>query len=199
MAPPRIVPLQGLPPVPWKNGGGQSRELLVWPESEGWRLRISVADIRRDGPFSSFSGVTRWFAVVAGQGVVLRFSDEERRLFVGSDPLRFDGSWSPACRLVDGPTSDLNLMICGGRGTMATVRPGKSWADPFTHRGLFTRVAGRLVPESGEPTALPANSLLWQCEANPGAWRFEPDPGVPENATVAWWLGYSPEENRVSS
>jgi environmental stress-induced protein Ves len=193
MQPPRIVRFEDVASAPWKNGGGQTRELLVWPEGEGWRLRISVAEIRRDGPFSSFSGVTRWFAVVAGKGVVLRFGSEERRLFPGSDPLRFDGAWAPGCRLIDGPTSDLNLMICEGRGTMATVRQDKPWAEPFIHRGLFTRVPGRLVPETGEPAALPANSLLWQPEASPGAWRFEPASGIPEGAAVAWWLGYSPD------
>jgi len=199
MHPPRIVPLEDVVPVPWKNGGGQTRELLVWPDREEWRLRLSVAEIRRDGPFSSFSGVTRWFAVVAGKGLVLRFGSEERRLFVGSEPLRFDGSWSPDCQLIDGPTRDLNLMFSDGRGTMASARPGKAWAEDFAQRGLFTRVPGRLVPEQGEPVALPANSLLWQSEASSGAWRFEPEPAVPESATVAWWLAYSPEGNRVSS
>jgi uncharacterized protein len=196
---PRIVRLQDVSPIAWKNGGGQTRELLTWPEGDGWRLRVSVAEIRRDGPFSSFPGVTRWFAVVAGQGVVLRFGSEERRLFPGSEPLRFDGAWSPGCGLIDGPTLDLNLMISEGRGTMVTAHQGKPWAEGFAQRGLFTRAAGRLVLEQGEPVALPANSLLWQNEVSPGAWRFEPEPAVPEGATVAWWLGYSPEGNRVSS
>jgi len=97
------------------------------------------------------------------------------------------------------PNGLLNLMFSDGRGTMASARPGKAWAEDFAQRGLFTRVPGRLVPEQGEPVALPANSLLWQSEASSGAWRFEPEPAVPESATVAWWLAYSPEGNRVSS
>jgi environmental stress-induced protein Ves len=35
-------------------------------------LRISVAEITRDGPFSAFAGVQRWFAVLEGAGVMLR-------------------------------------------------------------------------------------------------------------------------------
>lgn len=198
MNPPRIVRLQDVPPTPWKNGGGQTRELLAWPEGGEWRFRVSVAEIGSDGPFSSFPGVTRWFAVVAGPGVVLRFGSEERRLAVGSDPLRFDGAWSPGCRLIDGPTLDLNLMISGGRGTMTSAYPGKPWAERFDQRGLFARAAGRWTPEEGEPVALPANSLLWQFEASPGEWRFEPDSADP-HAVAGWWLGCSPEKIRVSS
>lgn len=197
MNPPRIVRLQDVTPSPWKNGRGQTRELLALPEGEPWRLRVSVAEIGSDGQFSSFHGVTRWFAVVAGQGVVLRFASEERRLFLGSDPLRFDGAWSPGCHLIDGPTLDLNLMVAGGQGTMATAYPAKPWTEKFAQRGLFVRAAGRWVPEKGEPVELPANSLLWQPEPAPGAWRFEPESialkgGAPEGTTVGWWLGYTP-------
>ena len=58
-------------PQSWKNGGGLTRELLAWPARDGWALRISVADIRADGPFSAFAGVDRWFAVLEGNGVRL--------------------------------------------------------------------------------------------------------------------------------
>lgn len=193
MNPPRIVRLQDVTPSPWKNGAGQTRELLAWPEGDRWRLRVSVAEVGSDGPFSSFPGVTRWFAVVAGQGVVLRFGSEERRLGLGGDPLRFDGAWSPGCRLIDGPTLDLNLMLSDGRGTMATAYPGKPWAERFAQRGLFARAAGRWVPEQGEPVGLPANSLLWQAEASPGGCRFEPDSAAPESTVAGWWMGYTPE------
>ena len=60
-----------LTPQPWKNGGGKTRELLAWPHPSDWILRLSVADIEADGPFSSFPGVQRWFAVLRGNGVRL--------------------------------------------------------------------------------------------------------------------------------
>lgn len=189
----RIVHLDEVIPVPWKNGGGQTRELLAWPDGEAWQLRLSVAEIGRDGPFSSFSGITRWFAVIAGEGVVLRFGSEERRLLAGGDPLRFDGSWAPGCRLIDGPTRDLNLMITSGLGAMIAARPGKPWTADFAQRGLFATVAGRLVPEHDEPVDISADTLFWQGAATSGAWRFEPAPWVPDSAVGAWWLGYTPE------
>ena len=52
-------------PQAWRNGGGQTRELLAWPHGADWSVRISLADIEADGPFSPFPGVQRWFAVRA--------------------------------------------------------------------------------------------------------------------------------------
>jgi environmental stress-induced protein Ves len=42
------------------------------PRPASGKLRISVAAITRDGPFSAFAGVQRWFAVLRGDGVMLR-------------------------------------------------------------------------------------------------------------------------------
>src|SRR4051812_3988364 len=74
-----------VPPSPWRNGGGVTRELLRVPVPDdagaaagGWLLRISLADIASDGPFSAFEGMDRWFAVVGGAGVRLAWPDGER-------------------------------------------------------------------------------------------------------------------------
>jgi hypothetical protein len=186
----QLVRLEDVAPQPWRNGGGQTRELLTWPDGADWRLRISLAEIRKDGPFSAFPGVTRWFTVVHGNGVVLRFGDQAQTLDVSTNPLQFDGAAAPDCNLIDGPTRDLNLMLRGGQGVMQPVHPGRPWAGRFTQRGLFTAIPGTLVPNHGAPTALPANTLLWQREMIPGALRFEPDqlPSRP----AGWWLGYNP-------
>ena len=56
-------------PQPWKNGGGSTRELLAWPHAHDWALRISVAAVERDGPFSAYPGVQRWLAVRMGIGL----------------------------------------------------------------------------------------------------------------------------------
>ena len=45
-------------PTPWRNGGGRTRELLAWPHVADWKVRVSIADIDRDGPFSAFPGVS---------------------------------------------------------------------------------------------------------------------------------------------
>jgi environmental stress-induced protein Ves len=84
-----------------------------------------MADIATDGPFSAFPGIERWFAALAGAGVVLAFPEGERRVITGDPPVRFDGGSAPGCRLLDGPTCDLNLMQRGGRATMRPVEAGR--------------------------------------------------------------------------
>ena len=189
----QIIHLEDVAPQPWRNGGGQTRELLVWPAGASggdWSLRISLADIRSDGPFSPFPGITRWFTVVHGRGVVLRFGSHTVTLGAGSDPVRFDGAAAPGCTLIDGPTRDLNLMLRDGTGVMLPARPGEPWDGAFAQRGLFTAVPGTLRSEHGAPVPLPAETLLWQSNAVTGSLRFEPGEPAPEPA--AWWLGYSP-------
>jgi uncharacterized protein len=103
---------------PWRNGGGVTREFLAWPDRDNWTVRISVADIMHDGPFSSYPGVERWFAVLAGNGVRLTLPEGPRELTESSAPLRFDGGDAPACHLLNGPTRDFNLMIGKGRASV---------------------------------------------------------------------------------
>mgnify|MGYP000415291841 CR=1 FL=1 len=47
-----VVAVERMAPQPWRNGGGFTRELLAWPSADDWQLRISVAEIARDGAFS---------------------------------------------------------------------------------------------------------------------------------------------------
>ena len=90
-------------PTPWRNGGGTARELLAWPHREDWHVRVSLADIERDGPFSSYPGVARWFAVASGAGVKLRVDGNGHSLKPGSAPFRFDGGARVECDLLAGP------------------------------------------------------------------------------------------------
>lgn len=191
----RLIHLNDVAPQPWRNGGGQTRELLAWPAGSGWNLRVSLADIENDGPFSAFPGITRWFTVVHGRGVVLRFGSHTMTLGPGADPVQFDGAAAPGCELIDGPTRDLNLMLRSGNGVMLPARRGEPWAGEFAQRGLFTAVPGTLRSGHGTPTPLPANTLLWQSDAPAGALRFEPGEPTPE--PTAWWLGYTPDAGSV--
>lgn len=179
---------------PWRNGGGRTREMLARPAGTDWKLRVSLADIEEDGPFSSFPGVERWFAVVQGAGVLLRFSSGERPVCVGDAPLCFDGATAPGCSLVDGPTQDLNLMVRDGIGAMRQVQANQLWRECFDERGLFTVSAGQWHEEpkdSGSNSRqdpgrrLEAYTLAWNLGGNPC--RFVPD----DPSACSWWLGYS--------
>ncbi len=138
-----IIDADAVPPRPWRNGGGVTRELLRWPTSSDWRLRLSLADIDLDGPFSAFPGVTRWFVVLDGAGVVLSLDGHDHTLRPGDAPLRFDGATAPACRLLAGPTRDLNLMLQGLDGELRAARPGEP-APAWPRLGFFASAARRL-------------------------------------------------------
>ena len=104
-------------PTPWRNGGGTTRELLAWPDKDDWAVRASVAEIAQSGPFSSYPGVTRWFAVLSGEGVALN----AQRLDRASEPLCFDGAAPVDCELTNGKTGDFNLMLRGREGALRRV------------------------------------------------------------------------------
>jgi uncharacterized protein len=112
-----VVRLADCPETPWRNGGGRTRELLAWPSAAEWQVRVSVAGIEADGPFSPYPGINRWFAVLAGTGVVLTLPQGEATLGPGSAAVAFPGEAAPDCRLIDGPTQDLNLMLRRGAST----------------------------------------------------------------------------------
>ena len=153
---------------PWKNGGGVTRELLARPAGGEWRVRVSVADVDADGPFSSFDGVERWFAVVAGNGVVLTVDGSEQRCTADGDALAFDGAARTMCRLIDGPTRDLNLMLRGVRGALMRVVRGAAWQPRARECGLFTTVSGTIEADGdASPEPMPAHALRWWPDAPP--------------------------------
>lgn len=185
-----LIDVTATPPQPWRNGGGQTRELLVWPDTGPWQLRISRADIDRDGAFSAFAGVTRWFAVLQGGGVTLQWGPQQHVLRAGDAALCFDGAQAPDCQLRDGPTQDLNLMALGGDAVMALADAKAPWQSSHNMRGLYTTVAGRWS-DGARQQPLSAHHLLWDDAATPDRWTFKPDAGA---AGTAWWLGFTPAQ-----
>jgi environmental stress-induced protein Ves len=202
------------PAQPWRNGGGTTRELLAWPalaaappgpagdssvRSSGsampWQLRVSVADITRDGPFSAFPGVGRAFAVLEGPGVVLDFATAPdagmppgahpagtMRLTPADAAITFDGAQAPGCQLIDGPTRDLNLMVLesAGRPVMARAAAGQSWAPGGRWRGLYTHGSACLETAAGR-LELPPACLAWTEETTASPWRLFA-------GEHCWWL-----------
>ena len=201
-----VVLLAETPPQPWRNGGGSTRERLAWPTAGAWRLRISVAEITRAGPFSDWPGVRRWFAVLSGNGVALQLPDGRRVLTTDSAAFAFDGAAAPGCTLLDGPTTDLNLMTRGGSGSMQRAAAGVDWRSSALLRGLFCSAKAWLLIDGVRAARLPSAALAWQeaVDASAGteshasaiadtgaastlpAWRFSSDdPGC-----RAVWFGF---------
>lgn len=110
----QIVNLNDVVPTPWRNGGGITRELVAWPDRAAWRWRASVAEVSLDGPFSSFAGVQRWFAVLEGDGVCLTVDGHLNMLVKNDPPLMFGGVAHTTCELLGSETQDFNLMLQRG-------------------------------------------------------------------------------------
>ena len=110
----KVVHLKDVLPTLWRNGGGTTRELLTWPDAAAWQWRVSVAEVVQSGPFSSFEGVQRWFAVLAGDGVCLTVAGHLAMLTKSDQPFAFDGAALTSCELLGGATQDFNLMVQGG-------------------------------------------------------------------------------------
>ena len=184
----KTVNLAHVPPQPWRNGGGLTRELLAWPVAGAWQCRISVADITQDGDFSAYPGVERWFAVIAGTGVELGLASGSLALTGDSDPCHFDGEQAPACRLLAGPTRDLNLMAqrASGSSHMQRVQSGLAWCSGAALRAVFTAMPMTLHVGDQPALALAAGSLAWCDSGSAAPWRAVLPAGVP----TAWWLSF---------
>jgi uncharacterized protein len=175
---------------PWRNGGGLTRELLRWPAGATWQLRISLADVRSDGPFSIFPGIERWFSVIDGAGVRLSLAGGDHLLQPGHEPLCFSGELPVTCALVDGPTTDLNLMHAGGSASMVRVQSGAGWRSSRPLRGLFTRAGGLWSTPDMAAMRVPAHCLLWVDESTDVAWTFMAD--NPQVLAPGLWLDFAP-------
>ena len=183
-----LVRCDAVEPQPWRNGGGLTRELLAWPTQDDWALRLSVADIRADGPFSAFPGVDRWFVVLEGAGVMLTLPEGRRRIEAGAAPLAFRGEAAPECTLLDGPTRDLNLMHRrgAGRGGMQRARAGEAFVPPARFCALFSADALVLQHDDAGTLHLPPWALAWSSSAH-GVWRI-----AAETPVRAWWIHFEP-------
>lgn len=167
------VGLYEVAPQPWRNGGGLTRELLAWPSRRDWRVRVSVADVASDGPFSLFPGVERWFAVLEGAGVALEVEGSEHRLGRDTDPFRFAGDAEVQCRLLEGPTRDFNLMAPPGRARMQRLRGAvdRSWSTPLL-LALYTHDAPATLVRDEVRSEIPPCHLAWGLH-EPGTLRIE--------------------------
>lgn len=158
----QTIALANVPPQPWKNGGGVTRELLAWPEPGGWRVRISVAEVTADGPFSRFEGVQRWFAVLQGDGVRLTVDRQVTELRIGDAPYGFSGEAETACTLLGGPTRDFNLMLRGALGTLRRLSGAtEATVDATNLIAVYAASARAEVRFGLETCLLEPGSLCW--------------------------------------
>ncbi|WP_329351163.1 HutD family protein [Streptomyces sp. NBC_01261] len=144
----RALPASARTAVPWKNGGGVTREIAAWPEGAGmdaFACRVSLAEVAADGPFSAFPEVDRTLTVVEGAGMDLTVGGERWLVNTRYEPRDFRGDVPTDCRLLDGPVVNLNVMWRRGADPAATSTPGSTTPTVAVVRGRLRVGAGALV------------------------------------------------------
>jgi environmental stress-induced protein Ves len=103
--------------IPWKNGGGITRNIAKGTLSDKTVWTISRADVAQNGLFSDFIGMLRVLTVVSGGPMILETPAGPLNAELWK-PVHFDGGWKIRSRLINGPLTDLNVMfdpqICDG-------------------------------------------------------------------------------------
>ena len=177
--------LARLPATPWKNGGGTTREIAVFPTDAGlgdfdWRL--SVAEVERHGPFSAFPGIDRTIVLLRGAGMELR--DPERGtgcvLTYPGDVWAFAGERAIDARLVDGPTRDFNVMARRGSWS-ATVDTLRERADVAPADALLLLAGAGTWQVDGHAPLAAGEMLLWRA-------RIDGVSAAPAAADGSPWL-----------
>lgn len=104
--------LADLPVTPWRNGGGETREIVSWPVgSVHFDWRVSIATIAANGPFSTFAGIDRSITLLSGEGVHLSSAQGvDHPLNQRGLPFAFSGDIPLNATLIQGVTTDFNVM-----------------------------------------------------------------------------------------
>lgn len=158
----QLIRYQDCPSTPWKNGGGSTKQLLIFPinaELTGFDYRISIASISSNGPFSSFIGIDRQLVILEGDGVELSINSHEgtklrnglgveekiprdtdtteyKRLTPADSPFCFSGETSITSQLLGSDVIDFNVMTKRGAFKAHTQR--LSFDDIFIEEQIAT-------------------------------------------------------------
>ena len=194
-----VLPVAKAVAVPWRNGGGVTRELLAWPDSKDWALRVSVADIAASGPFSGFPGVDRWFAVLSGGAVQLSTAGTApRELSAVCETLHaFAGDKPTHCTMQGGATRDFNLMVRRDRARIwqQPVRNSPVLATRAQGAGLFVTAPVTLQEDGGAALSVPAMALVWCPNPQRSLRRLRVNPA---DTVRGWWFEVETDLTRAS-
>ncbi|WP_312625875.1 HutD family protein [Scandinavium sp.] len=123
-----------LPVSRWKNGGGETREIIKVPSPDAPFLwRASLATLNADGPFSLFEGVDRVIMLLEGGPLWLRGNEINHQL-ERWQPWAFAGEWPLRSEGIAGAGLDFNIMTRRGRAS-ASVQVVSS-AHPPAQEGV---------------------------------------------------------------
>lgn len=178
--------------MPWKNGGGVTREIVCQPpgaDMDSFDWRVSIAHIASSGPFSAFPGIDRVITLLSGGGVHLLGDDGQvdHPLDTPLAPFAFAGEAAIHARLLAGDCHDFNVMtrraVC--RASLQVVRSACNW--PTASQGLLMAVQGHWVLEGSRSEQLAPQQGLWWSDVSL-AWRLRPQ--SPDAALLAMTIHF---------
>jgi environmental stress-induced protein Ves len=103
--------------MPWKNGGGETVEIAVFPPGAGldsFEWRVSTATVAADGMFSTFEGIDRTLSVLRGALRLAIDGGDPVTLGVEDEPLSFAADLPVFGGPAGAPVIDLNVMTRRG-------------------------------------------------------------------------------------
>lgn len=108
----KLLKAQDYIKMPWKNGVGITEEVIKVTDNnvDNFLWRVSIADIKEDGAFSSFTGYQRIISVLEGNGMVLEVDGKPSHPLSTFDPFAFKGESKVSCKLLKGALRDFNLI-----------------------------------------------------------------------------------------
>ncbi|TDR73599.1 HutD/Ves family protein [Paludibacterium purpuratum] len=127
--------------MPWKNGGGETTQLAIWPpeaDLDNFDWRVTSARVDSSGPFSAFPDIDRSLALLSGGDLRLTVAtggeqSDELTLHPGEQWNQFAGETSVYGEVAPGSTLiDFNVMTRRGcyRHRLRPLRlDGEQWVD----------------------------------------------------------------------
>ena len=133
--------------------------------------------------------------MLAGTGVAMQMGGERYEIRRGAPPLQFDGALAPMCWPLDGPTSDLNLLVRrdAGKARMVDAQPGKDWVSDSAWRALVSSDAVHLMVDEQLAAGTRGTTLIWSTQATGQRWRMRPQ----HASAHGWWIEFRPHRGAV--
>lgn len=102
--------------MPWLNGGGTTLEICIETGQSknidcAFLWRLSMADVKTEGPFSTFEDCDRKIMLIDGKVMILNLQDRGQLILDQHfQPHSFAGDWPVTSQLPDGDIRDFNLI-----------------------------------------------------------------------------------------
>lgn len=156
----KLLPAASRTPMPWKNGGGLTREVAVYPpgsDLQDFDWRVSIADIRAAGPFSVFPGIDRQMMVISGRLSLAVVARPAVTLTPQSDAVAFPGEVPVFAEPLGAPVTDLNVMTRRSRCRASLRRNSPAESSQLEARAdttLIIALVDLIVGRAGRGFAL---------------------------------------------